>query len=222
MCKCEEKDITCDNCEKLYNCTNRNCFNSSGFVNHFSYCNSCYITYKKCLTCEKAKRAEPIKCVNCMRWHGCDTCDGWLHNLPECKYPRPIIERYLIDKKNSTLVSKYIQKSYGVPGYVISIKILKVDSAESKEQNIDKYHVRYSYTVGCSCCGQCVETFNFIGKLEDIADIFSHYYKGERFRYNISSNNKDGYTYLENYELMNQLITSNKKPNNNVEVYFYS
>lgn len=67
MCKCEEKDITCDNCEKLYNCTNRNCFNSSGFVNHFSYCNSCYITYKKCLTCEKAKRADPIKCVNCMR-----------------------------------------------------------------------------------------------------------------------------------------------------------
>ena len=67
MCKCEEKDITCNNCEKLYKCTNQNCFNIYGFVNRFSYCNSCYVFYKKCSTCEKAKLADAVKCNICMR-----------------------------------------------------------------------------------------------------------------------------------------------------------
>jgi hypothetical protein len=208
MCKCEKKNIVCDYCEKLYLCYSHECFNSKGFTNKIKSCDKCYVMYKKCKKCKKANAARATKCIRCMRYHKCVDCNDFLHILPTCNYSMPVRETRKIDK-NKPILAKYIKKLYGASGYVVSIKILE-------------NHIRYSYTTGCSCCGQLFETFNFIGSFDDISKIFQHYCKTDLFIKDFSINNDDGYEHLKNYQMINKLMdtTQDLTVLNNIQVFF--
>ena len=208
MCKCESKDVTCDNCDKLYICDNGSCFNSKGFINRFRSCQNCYITYKKCMSCAEMMSARAKVCGTCTVYHRCPNalCNGYLHNLRECKYPKPLKGPYEMDK-NKPLLGKYIKKRYGVPGYLVGVKV--IDG-----------HVRYFYDEGCSCCGKCAITLDFVGDLGSISSIFNHYLKIPKFTKDVSESDGKGYTYVTNYKVINSIINpTNTNLSNKIEVY---